>query len=135
MSATQHEHGADLKKSLASFNTGDVAGAIRTFSEEVTFVVPGKSAVAGVYKGRDGVGSFFAQLHELSGGSFRATLEDVLANDDRMILFLHFTASHEGRDLDLVVAGFHDDWGQDGWRMATFLPDDLASFDRFFQVA
>jgi hypothetical protein len=87
-----------------------------------------------VYHGRDGVAGFFARLHELSGGSFKAALEEVIANDDRMILFLRFTASRDGHDLDVVVAGFHDDRGEDGWRKATFLPDDLAAFDRFFQI-
>jgi hypothetical protein len=134
MSATQHEHGAELKESVASFNTGDLASAVRSFSSEVTFAAPGKSAVAGVYHGREGVARFFTQLHELSGGSLRIALEEVLANDDRMILFLRFTASRDGHDLDVVIAGFHDDLGDDGWRKATFLPDDLASFDRFFQA-
>jgi ketosteroid isomerase-like protein len=119
--------------SLRSFNEGDLAGAVRVFSSDVTFVAPGKSAVAGVYDGREGVATFFSRLHELSGSSLRIALEDVIANDDRMILFLRFTAKRENHDLDVVVAGFHDDLAEDGWRKATFLPDDLAAFDRFFQ--
>ncbi len=134
MSAIQHEHGAELKESVASFNTGDLASSVRSFSSEVTFVAPGKSAVAGVYHGREGVAEFFAKLQELSGGSFKVELEEVLANRERMILFLRFTASRDGHNLDVVIAGFHDDLGEDGWRKATFLPDDLASFDRFFQA-
>jgi ketosteroid isomerase-like protein len=133
VTATEHEHGEALKESLRSFNEGDLASAVRVFSSDVTFVAPGKSAVAGVYEGRDGVVTFFERLHELSGGSLGIALEDVIANDDRMILFLRFTGKRDGNDLDVVVAGFHDDLREDGWRKATFLPDDLASFDRFFQ--
>jgi hypothetical protein len=52
-----------------------------------------------------------------------------------MVLFLRFTGQRDGRDLDLVIAGFHTDRGPEGWRRATFLPDDLVAFDRFFSAA
>jgi hypothetical protein len=42
----------------------------------------------------------------------------------------HPRRRHDG--LDVAIAGFHSDRGPEGWRKATFLPDDLAAFDRFF---
>jgi hypothetical protein len=102
------------------------------FAPDVVFVVPGKSALAGVYRGREGVSNFFSGLHSRSGGTFNVEPREVLTNDDHMVLFLHFTGQRGSDKLDVLIAGFHSDRDPDGWRKATFLPDDLTAFDRFF---
>jgi ketosteroid isomerase-like protein len=117
--------------SLETFNSGQVSG-VDHFAPDVVFTVPGKSALAGIYRGREGVSDFFGGLHSRSGGTFKVEPREVLANDEHMVLFLHLTGQHDGKSLDVVIAGFHSDRGPDGWRKATFLPDDLAGFDRFF---
>lgn len=131
MSATDHPLRAEMIDSLDTFNSGAVSG-VDHFDPDVVFTVPGKSGLAGTYRGRDGVSDFFAGLHSRSGGTFKVEPREVLSNDDRMVLFLRFTAERDGENLDVVIAGFHADRGPDGWRKATFLPDDLAAFDRFF---
>jgi hypothetical protein len=126
---------ARVHEGVSAFNVGDVATTTEQFASDVSFVVPGHSAVAGIYHGREELGTFFRRLHELSGGTFRVGIEEVLANENRLVLFMRFTAERGAEKLDVTMAGFHDDRGPDGWRKATFLPDDLAAFDRFFAQA
>ena len=122
----------EIEQSVSDFNEGSIADTLETFSPDVTFVVPGRSALAGTYTGRDKLAAFFQGLHEMSGGSFRANVEEILANDERAVLFLRFTAERDGESLDVTMAGFHDDLGPNGWGKATLLVDDQESFDRFF---
>ena len=77
--------------------------------------------------------SFFERLQSLGGESFTVTPVEVLANDEHLVLFLRFTAERGGESLDVTVAGFHSDHRPDGWGRCTFLPDDMATFDSFFQ--
>jgi hypothetical protein len=132
MGTTDHPLRSELIDSLDTFNSGAVADAVKHFAPDVAFTVPGHSAVAGTYRGREGVTSFFGKLHELSDGSFSVVPEEVLANDDHMVLFLHFNGTRGESNLDVTMAGFHSDHGPEGWRRATFLVDDLGAFDRFF---
>jgi hypothetical protein len=133
VSATEHEYGTQLQETVSDFNVGDDSATLDSFASDVTFVVPGRSALAGTYHGRAELGRFFGQLHELSGGTFKAQVEEVLANDNRMVLFLRFTAQRGEERLNVLMAGFHDDRGPDGWRKASFLVDDLTGFDRLFR--
>jgi hypothetical protein len=131
MSATDHPLRSELIDSLDTFNMGAVS-AVDHFAPDVVFIVPGKSALAGIYRGREGVSEFFGGLHSRSGGAFNVEPYEVLTNDEHMVLFLHFSGQRGDDGLDVVIAGFHSDRGPEGWRKATFLPDDLAAFDRFF---
>jgi hypothetical protein len=131
MSTTNHPLRTELIGALETFNSG-AASAVDHFAPDVVFTVPGKSALAGTYRGRDGVAEFFGALHSLSDGTFKVEPVEVLANDEHMVLFLHFTGQRGSVGLDVVMAGFHSDHRPEGWQKATFLPDDLAAFDLFF---
>ncbi len=136
MSSTDHVHQARLQESVAEINLGDLSKSLEQFSADVTFVVPGHSALSGTHRGRDQLGErFFSRMYELSGGTMKTEVEEVLANDHRMVLFLRLTAERDGERLNVTIAGFHDDLGPDGWRKATLLPDDLGAFDHFFRAA
>jgi hypothetical protein len=132
MSAIDHPLRSEVLDGFAPFNQGAFATTVAAFSDQAIFVAPGKSAVSGTYRGRTGISEFFQRLYAVSGGSVKVEPMEVLANDRHMVLFLHFTGRRDGAALDVVVAGFHRDRGPDGWRRATFLPDDQDAFDRFF---
>jgi ketosteroid isomerase-like protein len=121
--------------SVRDFNAGSIEDATKAFAPDVEFTVPGKSAVAGTYRGREGVADFFRRMHELSGGTLTVTPDEVLGSDEHMVLFLRFGGERQGENLTFTIAGFHSDHAPEGWRRATFLPDDLAAFDRLFAPA
>lgn len=132
MSVSDHPLRSEFLQAVGLFNEGSLADAAAHFSADATFIAPGNSAVAGTYRGREGVARFFERLQRLGGDGFTVTPVEVLANDDHLVLFLRFSGGRGADKLDVTVAGFHSDHGADGWRRCTFLPDDMASFDRFF---
>jgi ketosteroid isomerase-like protein len=132
MTSVDHPLSTEVVGTIQDFNAGSMEDATRSFASDVVFTVPGRSAVAGTYNGKEGVGSFFGRMMELSGGTLTVTPDEVLANDEHMVLFLRFQAERNGEKYDFTIAGFHSDHGPEGWRRATFLPDDLAEFDRLF---
>jgi hypothetical protein len=132
MSTVEHPLRTEVLQGFTPFNQGLFETSVSAFSDQVVFTAPGASAVAGTYRGKAGVGEFFQRLYTLSGGTLKVEPIEVLADDRHMVLFLRFTGARPGAHLNVVIAGFHSDRGADGWRRATFLPDDQAAFDRFF---
>ena len=133
MSDTQHPSSAKVRDAIVDFNAdGALTHVIDQFAPDAVFIAPGHSAVAGTYKGHDGIREFFERLYKISGGSLKVAPFDVMSNDNHLVLFLRFQGERGDKSLDVTVAGFHSDNSPEGWRRATFLPADQAAFDSFF---
>lgn len=89
-----------LRKGYAAFAEGDVDTVMGLFADDIKWHVSGESLISGDYKGKEEVGAFFGKLNELSNGTFRIELRDVLANDDHGAVLLRETAQREGRSID-----------------------------------
>jgi ketosteroid isomerase-like protein len=89
-----------VREAFAAFGRGDL-DALRHqyFAEGVRYHVPGRSPVAGDYEGAAQVVEFFGRLFELSGGTFRAELHDVVANDQHAVALFIVSAERAGRKL------------------------------------
>jgi uncharacterized protein len=68
----------DLYDALAAGRLEDVLGLL---SEDVNAHVPGKSLVAGEYRGKAEVAGYVGKLVELSGGTLRFEPHDVVAGE------------------------------------------------------
>jgi hypothetical protein len=88
----------------------------------------------GVYRGRDGLQRFFGRLAERSNGTMRPNVDDVLATDDHVVIFLRVTAQRDGDELDVTVAHFAT-VDANGFPRNWFLPDDVSAWNRFFGSA
>jgi ketosteroid isomerase-like protein len=73
------------------------AGAMLT--DDVTWHVPGHSAIAGDYRGRDEVLRYFARRRELAEASFRIDVRGVLADDDRAVILARGELAQGGETL------------------------------------
>jgi ketosteroid isomerase-like protein len=71
----------------------------KVFAHNVVFHQSGRSPLAGDYHGIDQVLGFFQKLAERSGGTFRVTLHDVLANHEHAVGLHTAEAEREGRHL------------------------------------
>ena len=69
------------------------------FAEGLRYHVPGRSPVAGDYEGAAQVLEFFGRLFELSGGTFRVELHDVVANDQHAVALFTVRAERAGKKL------------------------------------
>lgn len=70
-----------LKKFYASFAEGDVAGMLSVCSDDVTFQIQGKSRLAGKYTKATVGPQLVQKISELSGGTYKLDIHDVMASD------------------------------------------------------
>jgi ketosteroid isomerase-like protein len=77
---------AVIRNAYEAFSRGDIPAAMAAFAEEILWHVPGRGPLSRDYHGRDEVLGFFARVNALSGGTFRAQIDVVLAKGDRVIV-------------------------------------------------
>lgn len=65
---------------------GDQRSVAAMLTEDVTWHVPGRNALAGDYRGRDEVLRYFAMRRDLAAATFRIDLRGVLADDDGSVV-------------------------------------------------
>src|SRR5437899_3427965 len=99
---TADENAAILRRAYAAFNSGDMDTLIEVFDESIVWHLPGRSSMANDYQGRDATLAYFGQLAQDTGGTFRAELERLLADDDgRVVGIQRSTADRDGKHLDV----------------------------------
>jgi hypothetical protein len=95
-----HPNATLLRNGYEAFGKGDMARITELFSEDVVWHVPGANLISGVHRGRDAVFAMFAKTTQLSGGTFKIDVHDVLANDEHAVALTRGTASREGKQLN-----------------------------------
>jgi ketosteroid isomerase-like protein len=89
-----------VRRGYAAFNAGDADTIRELFASDIVQVVPGSSAISGEHKGIEDVLALYGKLAELSGGSVRVELEDVLSDGgDRVIAIHRSSAERNGQTL------------------------------------
>ena len=129
---TADENAAILRRAYAAFNSGDMDTLIEVFDESIVWHLPGRSAMANDYEGRDATLAYFGQLAQKTGGTFRAELLSALADDeDRVVGIQRSIADRNGKHLDVgncIVFEFKDGRVIDGREHF----HDLYAWDEFW---
>ena len=129
---TADENAAIMRRAYAAFNSGDINTLIELFDESAVWHLPGRSSMANDYQGREATLAYFGQLAQETGGTFRAELERLLADDDdRVVGIQRSTAERNGKHLDVgdcIVFQLKDGRITDG--RAHF--HDLYAWDEFW---
>lgn len=122
---------AALARSLvAAFSRGDLEAVGACFADDAVWDLPGRSAVAGTYKGRAEILGFLARAYELSGGTLRLELIDVLGSDWGAVQVQYVRAGDNARTLDCVEVLAHEIVG--GKIVRTYHRPDQYAIDAFF---
>jgi hypothetical protein len=95
-----HPNEDRIRKGYEAFAAGNLQALDALFADDILWHVGGRNPFTGDYKGRQEVYGFFAKLAELSGGTFRLELHDVLANDHHGVALVNTTAQREGKTLN-----------------------------------
>lgn len=96
------ENAAIVRRGYEAFNTGDINTLAELFDESAVWRTPGRGSLAGDHEGRDATFAYFGQLGGQTGGTFRATLQHVTADDDNRVVGIHHnTADRDGKHLDV----------------------------------
>ena len=102
--------------------------------EDVAWHVPGRSAIAGDYRGRDEVLRYFVARRDLARATFRIVVRGVLADDERAVIFAGGQVQRNGESSAWETIGV--------FRIANekiaecwVLPYDQYSFDEIWSPA
>src|ERR687887_202195 len=119
-----------IRRGYAAFSAGDLDTLRELFAADAVWHTPGHSVLAGDHRGIDAILGFFGQTMELTGGTFRAELPDVVAGDEHGVGLHVARAERQGRTLeDRSVLVFHIRDGKvpEVWQYSS----DVDAFDRF----
>jgi len=90
-----------VRRGYAAFNTADIDALTELVDENASWHTPGRSPIAGDYRGRDAVFGQFGRYGGDTDGTFRAELEQVFTSDDGRVIGLHRnTGVRNGKRLD-----------------------------------
>jgi len=101
------------------------------FAEDAVWTVPGRGAMAGVYRGREEIFRFLARLPRETRGTYGSELVDVLASEERAAALYRARGERRGRTLELdQVLLFRIECGLVQEVLA--LPSDPEAFETFW---
>ncbi len=89
-----------LRRGYDAFIAGDMDTVLSIYADDITYHVGGANQLTGEYKGAQEVMGFLGQVMELSGGTFRLEVHDILANDGHGAVMVNFHVERGGRSLD-----------------------------------
>jgi ketosteroid isomerase-like protein len=101
-------------------------------ADDVVWHVPGRSAIAGTYRGKAEVMSYVQRRRSLTDGTFDITVDDVLANDRHGLVIATGRAVRESRVAEWRAHGLYR---FEGGKIAEcrVLPEDQEAFDEIWR--
>ncbi len=85
-----------------TYEATDITTLMGFYAEDMAWHWLGSGPLCGDYKGRDAVLAVFGRIQELCGGTFRIEVHDVMANDEHAVALTRWTASRQGKRLDVL---------------------------------
>ena len=99
-----HPLEAKVREAYAAFGRGDLDGYLHHCTMDFCFNVPGRSAVAGTFRGKEGQEQLGGRVMEISGGTFREEVLDVLANDQHAVVLASHRFERNGKSKEYLTA-------------------------------
>jgi uncharacterized protein len=119
-----------VRRAFDAFAKGDVDTLRELMDQEAVWHAPSQDPLEGEYRGVDAILGYFAETMENTGGTFRAELHDVVANDEHVVAMYLARGEREGRTLeDRSVLVSHVRNGKLGETWQYF--EDQYAVDRF----
>src|SRR6516225_9704267 len=97
----EHPNVAPIRDMFAAFAKGDLAALYDEFAEDLVWHEGGRNQISGDYRGRRAVLGLFCKAMEVTQGSFRVDLHDVLADDEHGVALVALSASRGGRSVNV----------------------------------
>jgi ketosteroid isomerase-like protein len=126
-----HPNEEVARKGYQAFSEGDMATLNDLFADDLVWHVGGRTPISGDYRGKDAVFGFFTQTMEMTGGTFRLEIHDILANDEHVVALASVSGQRDGKSLqDNSVQVLHVKDGKvtESW----FHPGDQYATDEFW---
>lgn len=97
-----HQNADVVRRGYQAFNTADMKALTELFAENASWHTPGRGSIAGDRVGRDKVFAQFGRYGGETGGTFRAELRHLLADDEGRVVGIHHnSAERNGKRLEV----------------------------------
>ena len=130
--STEHPNAQVIHGLIDAFLTGDFERFMDGFTEDAVFRVAGDNIISGEYRSKPVIRDYFIRLGQVTGGSMRIDVDEVLAGDQHAVMFIHVTTDRKGMHLEAECAEafrLNDDGKiTESW----FLYEDQAAYDAFY---
>lgn len=127
-----HKNVEVIEKALKAFLAGDFETVLGMFGDDFVLHVPGKSPLAGDYKGKEEFAqNFFGRIMQLTDNTARLERHDVVGGDEHVVGIYTWTASRNGKTLSWRHANIYH--VRDGKIAEVFFnPFEQDEFDELF---
>ena len=123
-----HPTEAIIREAYAAFARGDLDGYFRACSEDWNFNIAGQGAIAGTYRGKEGLYDPSGRAMAATSSTFQEDVEDVLANDEHGIVLARHRFTRDGQQQEYRTVHVYEI--RDGKLAACWEhPRDQAAFD------
>jgi len=116
---SEHPNVATVRDGYDAFNKGDTDALTAMFAEDVVWHVPGRSSLAGDYRGRDATLAYFGRIDELTAGTYEAQVRVVVGDAEHVVSIDRSSGTSGSRRYDedeLVVFRFRDGVVVEAWQ-------------------
>lgn len=124
----KHPNALLLEKMYADFEKGDLKSMLDACSDSVTFQIAGKSKLAGKYNKTTFATEFATKLMEMSGGTIKIQVHDILASDQHAVVLASDKLTRNGNVVEYRTAHI---WRFEGGKPVAWYeyPRDLYQYD------
>jgi len=99
-----HPLESTIREAYAAFGRSDVNGYIQPCTEDFSFNIPGHGAIAGSWRGKDGLNELAGKAIEVTAGSFQEDVEDVLVTDRHAVVLARRRFIRDGQSREYKTA-------------------------------
>lgn len=127
-----HANETIVRKLFSAFEANDLAAIDALLADDVVWNAPGRGLNSGRRNGKQELFASFGRLAELTGGTLRGEIHDVLASGAHVVMLQTTRGEREGRppleDREAIVLHVRDRRVVEIWEH----PGDLHAVDAFF---
>jgi uncharacterized protein len=126
-----HPNEEPVRRAFDAFASGDVEALRELMEPDSVWHAPGRNPLAGDHRGVEAILGYFARTMELTGGTFRTELHDVVADDEHAVSLFAARGQRQGRTLDVrnvLVTHVRNGKLGETW----LFPGDQYASDEFF---
>jgi uncharacterized protein len=89
-----------MRRGYAAYTSGDLETIGQLLADDVVWHVSGRSPLSGDYIGKEQVFGFFGKLQELSDGTSRVEVHDLLADEEHGVAIVTQSGTRNGRSYE-----------------------------------
>jgi ketosteroid isomerase-like protein len=120
-----------LRRGYEAFAAADLDAVFNLLADDMVWHNGGSNQLSGDFRGHAEIMGFFGRLIELTGGTFRLDIHEVLANDTHGVVLATAHAERGGQPVAVREANI---WHLKDGKATEFwvFPEDTAALDRMF---